>query len=423
MWDSHFETDALGEVLCSEVYIRELVQSDSLLNSCEQATSMDTNKTSIWTDNPRLLLNYSNDTLGGYNSFHTNKTNSLNIVILIVSVLGLPGNLLLIAVYVRKMTTSTRVYMFALAVGDSIVCLCVIVLCLTRHFRKSKITVFILDVSVTFSMFLLVFVAIERLIAVRHPHSFNMKAQRAKIALLIIAVAAVVYTTIVYCALLFNYTLCVRIADLCTIFVSVMIMTTCYMLMATTLLKKSTSQNRIAVVTLTGSSERGPSSVVQKGRETTSAKDFVLEHNPSASTIPDEATVRVTIRPCEEVSHHENPGTSRVFTVVKGTARGQSGPSTISPTSVSATIKTTAAQTKMYKNVLLLFVITVVFVLCWMPLWLLIMGVAVPEGLRQMFLLNSVVNPFIYGFASVMFREDVRHFYRQTRIKLDTCYH
>ncbi|KAI0230336.1 hypothetical protein LSAT2_019296 [Lamellibrachia satsuma] len=272
-------------------------------------------------------------------------------------------------------------------------------------------------------MFLLVFVAIERLIAVRYPHSFNMKAKRAKIALLIIAVAAVVYTTIVYLALLFNYTLCVRIADLCTIFVSVMIMTTCYMLMATTLLKKSTSRNRIAVVTLTGSSEQGPSSVVQKGRETTSAKDLVLEHNPSASMIPDEATVRVTIRPCEEVSHHENSGTSRVFTVVKGTARGQSGPNTISPTSVSATIKTPAAQTKMHKNVLLLFIITVVFVLCWMPLWLLIMGVAVPEGLRQMFMFNSVVNPFIYGVSSAMFREDVRQFYRQTRIKLDTCYH
>ena len=56
---------------------------------------------------------------------------------------------------------------------------------------------------------------------------------------------------------------------------------------------------------------------------------------------------------------HENPGTSRVSTVVKETAHGQSDPSTISLTSVSATTKTTAAQTKMYKNMLLLFIITV----------------------------------------------------------------
>ena len=37
---------------------------------------------------------------------------------------GLPANLLVIAVYIVKMTTSTRVYMFSLAVADSTVCIC-----------------------------------------------------------------------------------------------------------------------------------------------------------------------------------------------------------------------------------------------------------------------------------------------------------
>ncbi|KAI0238462.1 hypothetical protein LSAT2_010824 [Lamellibrachia satsuma] len=137
----------------------------------------------------------------------------------------------------------------------------------------------------------------------------------------------------------------------------------------------------------------------------------------------DKATTTVTIRPCEEVVRHENPGTSRVCTVVKETARGQSGPSTISSTSVSATTKSTAAQTKMYKNILLLFIITVVFGVCWMPHWLFSVGIAVSVGLRRIFMLNSVVNPFIYGVASAMFREDVRQLYRQTRIKLEACYH
>ena len=396
------------------------MQSDPLLNSCEQATNMDTNNTSNWTDSPRLLLNDSNDTL----YLQANKTNYLNIATLIVSALGLPGNLLLIAVYVRKMTTSTRVYMFALAVSDSVVCLCGIVLGLTRHLLTNSITFFIFSVSVMFSMFLLAFVAIERLIAVKYPHSFNMKARRAKIAILIIAGAAVLYTTLVSLAQIFDYTQSVRIADLSAIFVSVTIMITCYMLMAATLLKKiRTSQNRIAVVTLTGSSEPGPSSVVQKDRVTTSANDLVLEHNPTASMRTDKATTTVTIRPCEGVVHHENPGTSLVSTVVKETARGQSGPSAISPTSVSATTKTTAAQTKMYKNMLLLFIITAIFGVCWMPHWLFSVGIAVSVGLRRIFMLNSVVNPFIYGVASAMFREDMRQFYRQIRIKLDACYH
>ena len=399
------------------------MQSDPLLNSCEQATNMDTNSTTNWTNGSRVPLNDSNDTLYVYN-FHTNKTDYLNIATLIVSVLGLPGNLLLIAVYVRKMTTSTRVYMFALAVGDSFVCFCGIVFCLTSHFLTTCIMFFIMDVSVTFSMFLLVFVAIERLIAVRYPHSFNIKARRAKIAILIIAGAAVVYSTMVILADIFDYTQSVRIADLSAIFVSVTIMATCYMLMATTLLKKTkTSLNSIAVITLTGSSEPGHSPVVQKERINTSAKDLVLEHNPTASMRTDKATLIASIRTCEEVVHHENPGTSRVSTVVNETARGQSGPSAISPTSVSATTKTTAAQTNMYKNMLLLFIITVVFGVCWMPQWLFSLGITVSEGLRRIFMLNSVVNPFIYGVASAMFREDVRQFYRQTRIKLDACYH
>ena len=399
------------------------MQSDPLLNSCEQATNMNTNITTHWTNGSRLLLNDSNDTLDLYN-IHNNKTDYLKIATLIVSVLGLPGNLLLIAVYVRKMTTSTRVYMFALAVSDSFVCLCGIVPCLTWNLITRSITLFIFDVSVIFSMFLLAFVAIERLIAVRYPHSFNMKAKRAKTALLIIAVAAVVYTTMVSVALLFDNIQFVNVADLSAIFVSVMIMTTCYIVMAATLLKNTrTSRNRIAAVTLTGSSEPGPLSVVQKGRVTTPAKDLVLEHNSTTSMRTDQPTMSVTIRSCEGVVRHENPGTSCVSTVVKVTARGQSGPSAISPTTVSATTKTTAAQTKMYKNMLLLFIITAVFGVCWMPHWLFCMGIAVSGELRRIFVLNSVVNPFIYGVASAMFREDVRYFYRQTRIKLDAFYH
>ena len=163
--------------------------------------------------------------------------NCLNIAILIVPVLG-------------KMTTSTVVYMFALAVGDSSVYFCGIFVCFTRHFITRFITFCIFDVSVMFSMFLLAFVAIERLIAVRYPNSFNMKARRAKTALLIISVVAVVYSTMVSLALLINYTQFVRVADLSA---SVLIMTTCYILMAATQMKKTrVSRNRISLVTLTG---------------------------------------------------------------------------------------------------------------------------------------------------------------------------
>ena len=47
-----------------------------------------------------------------------------DIFLLVMCSLGLPGNLLVIAVYIRNMKTSTRVYMFALAIADSAVCVC-----------------------------------------------------------------------------------------------------------------------------------------------------------------------------------------------------------------------------------------------------------------------------------------------------------
>jgi len=41
---------------------------------------------------------------------------------IVICNLGLPGNLLVIAVYIVNMKTSTRVYMFALAIADLAVC-------------------------------------------------------------------------------------------------------------------------------------------------------------------------------------------------------------------------------------------------------------------------------------------------------------
>ena len=47
-----------------------------------------------------------------------------DIFLLVICSLGLPGNLLVIAVYILNMKTSTRVYMFALAIADLVVCVC-----------------------------------------------------------------------------------------------------------------------------------------------------------------------------------------------------------------------------------------------------------------------------------------------------------
>ena len=85
-----------------------------------------------------------------------------------VLALGIPGNFLVCAVYAINMTTSTRVYMFALAVADLAVCICGIILATIRHnFISREVIGYLIYMSVAFSVFILSFVAVERLLAVR----------------------------------------------------------------------------------------------------------------------------------------------------------------------------------------------------------------------------------------------------------------
>ena len=74
-----------------------------------------------------------------------------NITAIILCALGLPGNVLVFAVYVRKMTTSTRVYMFALAVADLVVCVCPCIL-LSTGIVAILIYCYVFDASRTFYM-------------------------------------------------------------------------------------------------------------------------------------------------------------------------------------------------------------------------------------------------------------------------------
>jgi len=307
--------------------------------------------------------------------------------VLVVCALGLPGNLLVIAVYVAKMTTSTRVYLFALAVADTSICVGGIVLTasLTNVFTQ-MIIILITSLAINYSVVLLTFVSVERFLAVRRPHSFTMNPRRAKTALIIIALYVIVFTALQGALVAFTGRMIFHaISQFCFVFCSTTVMIICYTLMAYELLKKKRHSRRKVGV-----------------------------HN---------------------VAYLAEPGGSKVTSASNDTAlRGNRGPSTVS--AVTENIKTAATKSavpkttntlakkkaKNVKSVFLLIVITVVFVVCWLPSWLRTVIVSIPVDVTPVFVLNSVVNPFIYGVASGMFREDVRLFYRKTRVKLTACY-
>ena len=332
-------------------------------------------------------LNWINDStmsqLGLNNSVQLMKTHPTRMVVIpsvaifLVCLLGLPGNLFVLAVYIRKMTSSTRVYLFALAVADSAVCVCGIVL--TRvfiDFITVQVIICTIDAAISFSMYLLVFVSIERLLAVRRPHTFSMNALRAKKALSVISTAAVVVSSVMAVTRLTRQFLLARVFPMTFIFLCVLTMIVCYTLMAMTMLKNA----RNAAIRVAVSREANPD-----------------EPGPSQS-----------------------PETVNVIPMV-GTSTGTSS-DIATPAPPSRVTKTTAKQAKSYKGVLLVFIITVVFIACWMPQWLYYVGVPTSAGWRRIFMLNSAINPFIYSVISSMFRDDVRDFYRHTRSKLSVYF-
>ena len=295
----------------------------------------------------------------------TNKYDaSEHLAIFLMCVLGIPGNVLVVAVYVCKMTSSIRVYMLALAVADLMVCVSGLALAtITLDSVGYNVIAITSRGSVVFSLLLLAFVSIERLLAVRRPHTFSLSIGRAKWALVVIAAMAFVSLTAFELAHAMRYVVLSKAMQVIVTFASVVVLIVCYTLLAVTMLvNRRTARRNVGVV----------------------------------------ATSPV-------------PGTSAVSTVTtKGT--------TITDvTSRKHKSGITTTKAKEAKNVSLLFIITVVLLACWMPYWLYKAGMHVPPYLKRVFFLNSVVNPFIYSAVSGMFRDDVRQFYRQMRSRLTSC--
>ena len=290
----------------------------------------------------------------------------------LICLLGIPGNLFVIAVYACRMSTSTRMYMFALAIADLEVCTIGVLLTSVKFTKFTlEIITFCMHASIVFSTLLLAFVSIERLMAVRRPHSFSLSPRRAKWALVGIAFVAVFCAMGLTIARVNKYRLLRRAFTLFFTIPSVMVMIGCYTIMAVTVLMNVRAVHRnVGVANMTP--VQGPSTV---------------------PTVTLELT-KLTSQ-AEVTSHKINPLCDSKTTSVK--------------------------QAKTYRGVSLLFIISVVFIACWMPQWLSDAGFHIPSGIQRVFILNSVVNQFIYSAVSGMFRDDVRQFCREMRSKTSCC--
>ena len=362
-----------------------------------------------WTNTSDWLRGVLNNSFDSVEGNHAKKITD-HTVAFFICLLGLPGNLLIMAVYVRKMSTSTRLYMFSLAVADTAVCLCGVVLTTSvPGVVTTQIIIYVFDMSTSFSVFLLVFVSIERLLAVRRPHSFTIKPQRAKTALKVIAVTAALFTTAMTALSLLQHHKFMRVFELCTMCVCVVTMTTCYSLTAATLANKvRTHRNRVAALSRNRSIDRRE--LNRNSALITTVHGVLCERDEEATCSHFKTNV---IRPSPDTVYPADAAPVNVSTTGPQPTPAQSCHTTVYNGTTSAHSTTTnnavATQTK---NITLLFIVTVVFIASWMPKWMATMGVPIPKDVTRSFIINSFVNPFIYSVASAMFREDVRELYR-----------
>ena len=307
----------------------------------------------------------------GFNT-SDNTTDLRDIVPLMLCVFGLPGNLLVVAVYLRLQTTSTRIYMLSLALADLVSC---VSLAIMSSASVPTVPLFVIlvaaDIAIGFSALLLAFISWERLMAVRRPLTFSFSPERAKKAVICIAVFDGVVTGVFDVA---RHTCCPllgRIIVMSLLCMTVVVMIICYIVVSATLLKNARTSRITAGVHVGISLPAAGTSVVKAKTDV----DTMGQMTPNMTVL--------------------------------------------SPTSCSTSIS--CKNAKNYKNVYMLLTVTVVYIITWLPLWLFYSGVSVPCVQQRMYILNSVVNPFIYSIMSSMFRDDLRMFLRKTRSRLVDC--
>ena len=246
---------------------------------------------------------------------------------------------------------------------------------------------YVINASIFFSSFLLVFVSIERFVAIRRPHSFNVNAQRAKKTLIIITVTAVVGTSVNTVATLYRHDQFRRVYIVCVALVCISTIMTCYMLMAVALLLRArASRNQIFVLHGTSEHDSGPSKpgsspIFTKtqsrqphaGSSNMTTKTKQIRSDENDVCVVDLGSSNVTmkvnvIKAVEDVAHPIGMGPSNVFTKVEETSVIQNRSTIFPGAGISAPLttgnKTVAKQTKTNANVALLFITTIVFLFC-----------------------------------------------------------
>ena len=268
--------------------------------------------------------------------------------------------------------------MFALALADVAICISYATTTAMgpamKHHAVYKNIWSVFNYGVEFSLMVLTVIAVERYWSIARPHSFTFSPRRGKVALVLSALIAMATLIVMR---LFKQNHFEKTATLhmmlklgfCTLVIIIM-----YTLLARELLlrirRKKTQLHPSAISTVA----------------------INTQHNGETQQNVATTSTEPTLRPTTE------PSTSRM---------------SVHPITKKRT--SSLKHTQETKAALMLFVVTVVFLACWVPVWLRALGATVPGVLVRVYVIQSVVNPVIYVCMSGAFRDDVIQFFASCR--------
>ena len=349
-----------------------------------------------------------------------------------VMFIGIPGNLLIIFVFVKKrVKISAHIFIIGLAVTDCASCLTRPFIMFTYvpqlvQFRNAsqvlcKITYFFVLLSIFSSEVLTAAIAVDRYFAVCRPHSHIMTIKRAKVFVALCVILCLFLSSSPF----FAYGLIQHPNE------------TSAHAICTTVLSKSTKRLFI-----------GPMYVVGVVAMLLIVVLYVriylkVKHRERVRCINDNSNKPIsTIRTISnDIAVHDRAGPSSIAVTYGKVKQIQEEKKTATATAVvpqesSLLPREIRSERIKLKITKMLFVTTVVFILTWLPSMTIIyldpnqkkaikstspVGYVFVECIMKLVILNHAINPFIYGIVSKRFRADALQVLSKMRSPFPCC--
>ena len=368
--------------------------------------------------------------------------------------LGLPGNVLVILIYMYRLTSSTRIYMFAVAIADTTVLLAFIVrgvfnliLFDNKSFLICNIArapLFVMSLALVYTCCILSYVAVERCLAVVKSNTFRLEAKRAK-RFCVVAVGHTFLQAGVY--IIYGWTDDNRSGLLRFLVVIVFTIPPIAILVSYSMMIAFLKKCKNKVGTTRQHAWHEPeTTAVTSDNETVLHSDINSSHirpdNRNMNDVimnqesPTERRMEKNV-PTIEITTCADPVNISTERVTRGVLpsmsneRAHSSTPNIKSEQIdlpqkhnTLAINVGSAQeikvvqklkkrTSFDRVAYMLVLVTASFLLLWIPACVSTLGLTLPDYLRDSFLINSVINPFIYSFMSAEFRQYVKELRRK----------